>query len=308
MPYIKFTEQEKALANSTSIADYLTMQGEVVKRVGREYVWEAPSGKVSINGCEWYSQYEQVGGGAIGFLQKYFGLTYPETVKSLLGEGVGAELKREVQEPKAEERIPFVLPDKNADMRRVYGYLIHERCIDRDVLNDFIKNDLIYEDARHHNAVFVGVNPDGIPVHAHKRATSPNSGYKGNVGGSLAEYSFHYKGDSENLFVFEAPIDMLAFISMHKSEWQKHSYVALCSTADRAALQMLKDDPTIKTVYLCLDNDNAGELGCERIAKSIHTLGDYTVYRMPPMRKDWDEDLKAIHGREHISHEPSLTM
>lgn len=51
MPYIKFTEQEKAMANSTSIADYLTMQGEVVKRVGREYVWEAPSGKVSINGA-----------------------------------------------------------------------------------------------------------------------------------------------------------------------------------------------------------------------------------------------------------------
>lgn len=129
MPYIKFTEQEKVLANSTSIADYLTMQGEAVK--------------------------------------------------SLLGEGSGAELKREVREPKAEERIPFVLPEKNADMRRVYGYLIHERCIDRGVLNHFIKNGLIYEDAKHHNAVFVGVNSDGIPVHAHKRATFTKFGLQG---------------------------------------------------------------------------------------------------------------------------------
>ena len=308
MPYIKFTEQEKELANSTSIADYLTMQGEVVKRVAREYVWEAPSGKVSINGCEWYSQYEQVGGGAIGFLQKYFGMTYPEAVKSLLGEGVGIELKREVREPKAEERIPFVLPDKNADMRRVYGYLIHERLIDREVLNCFIKSGLIYEDEKHHNAVFVGVNSDGIPVHAHKRATSPSSDYKGNVGGSLAEYSFHYKGDSEKLFVFEAPIDMLAFISMHKNSWQKHSYVALCSTADRAALQMLNDSHRLKTVYLCLDNDSAGQLGCERIARSIHELGNYTVYQMPPMQKDWDEDLQALNGREHIPSAQEQTM
>ena len=308
MPYIKFTEQEKALANSTSIADYLTMQGEVVKRVGREYVWEAPSGKVSINGCEWYSQYEQVGGGAIGFLQKYFGMTYPEAVKSLLGEGVGIELKRDVREPKAEERIPFVPPDKNADMRRVYRYLIHERLIDREVLNYFVSRELIYEDAKHHNAVFVGVNTDSIPVHAHKRATSPNSDYKGNVGGSLAEYSFHYKGDSEDLFVFEAPIDMLAFISMHKSGWQKHSYVALCSTADRAALQMLNDSHRLKTVYLCLDNDSAGQLGCERIARSVHAHGDYTVYRMPPMQKDWDEDLKALNGREHIPSAQEQTM
>lgn len=215
----------KALANSTSIADYLTLHGGSVKRVGREYVWEAPSGKVSINGCEWYSQYEQVGGGAIGFVQKYFGLSYPEAVKSLLDESVGTELRREIKEPKIEERIPFVLPERNSDMRRVYAYLTRERCIDRDVLNYFIKNDLVYEDVKHHNAVFVGVNSDGIPVHAHKRATSTHSDYKGNVGGSLAEYSFHYKGDSEKLFVFEAPIDMLAFISMYKNGWQKHSYV-----------------------------------------------------------------------------------
>ena len=57
MPYINFTEQEKVSANASSIVDYLTAHGESVERVGREYVWEAPSGKVSINGSEWFSQY-----------------------------------------------------------------------------------------------------------------------------------------------------------------------------------------------------------------------------------------------------------
>ena len=63
---------------------------------------------------------------------------------------------------------------------------------------------------------------------------------------------------------------------------------------------MLKDNPHLKTVYLCLDNDNAGLLGCKRIADSVHALGDYTIWRVPPQNKDWDEDLKALNGREAI--------
>ena len=300
MPYIKFTEQEKASANSASIVDYLTTHGESVERVGREFVWEAPSGKVSINGSEWYSQYELVGGGAVNFVQKFFGLSYPEAIRSLLGNNAGEAVIGERKEPNIRPKKPFELPEKHTDMRRVYGYLMHERLIDLQVLNRFVKEGLIYEDATHHNAVFVGVDGSGKPVHAHKRATSAKSDFKGNLDSSIAEYSFHFNGSSEYLFVFEAPIDMLAYISMHKKGWDRHSYVALCSTADRAAIQMLKDNPSLKTVYLCLDNDSAGLLGCTRIAESIHGLGDYTIWRVPPNFKDWDEDLKALNGREAL--------
>ena len=300
MPYIKFTEQEKASANSASIVDYLTTHGESVERVGREFVWEAPSGKVSINGSEWYSQYELVGGGAVNFVQKFFGLSYPDAIRSLLGNNAGEAVIGERKEPNIRPKKPFELPEKHTDMRRVYGYLMHERLIDLQVLNRFVKEGLIYEDATHHNAVFVGVDGSGKPVHAHKRATSAKSDFKGNLDSSIAEYSFHFNGSSEYLFVFEAPIDMLAYISMHKKGWDKHSYVALCSTADRAVIQMLRDNPSLKTVYLCLDNDSAGLLGCQRIAESIHGLGDYTIWRVPPNFKDWDEDLKALNGREAL--------
>ena len=300
MPYIKFTEQEKSSANSASIVDYLTTHGESVERVGREFVWEAPSGKVSINGSEWYSQYELVGGGAVNFVQKFFGLSYPDAIRSLLGNNAGEAVIGERKEPNIRPKKPFELPEKHTDMRRVYGYLMHERLIDLQVLNRFVKEGLIYEDATHHNAVFVGVDGSGKPVHAHKRATSAKSDFKGNLDSSIAEYSFHFNGSSEYLFVFEAPIDLLAYISMHKKGWDRHSYVALCSTADRAVLQMLKDNPNLKTVYLCLDNDSAGLLGCQRIAESIHGLGDYTIWRVPPKFKDWDEDLKALNGREAL--------
>ena len=315
MPYIKFTEQEKELANATSIADYLTSHGESVKRVGREFVWEAPSGKVSISGNQWYSQYELIGGGAVNFVQKFFGLSYPEAIHSLLGKRVDAEVVGERTPKEIEPKKPFILPEKHTDMRRVYGYLMNERLIDRQVINRFVKEGLIYEDAKYHNAVFVGMDESGIPVHAQKRATTSKSDFKGNVDSSTAEYSFHFDGTSENLFVFEAPIDMLAYISMHKKGWDSHSYVALCSTADRAALQMLKDHPNINTVYLCLDNDQAGAIGCQRIASTIHALGDYKIWRLIPEYKDWDEDLKALCGRtpipaqaSEVTEEPALTF
>ena len=314
MPYINFTEQEKESANSASIVDYLNAHGETVKRAGREYVWDSPTGKVSIHGSEWYSQYEQKGGGAINFARKFFGLSYPEAVQSLLGNNIGTAIVREPREQNREEKHSFALPERHTDMRRVYGYLMRERLIDREVINRFVRDGLIYEDAEYHNAVFVGKNTEGVPVHAQKRATSPKSNFKGNLESSIAEYSFHFNGTSEYLFVFEAPIDMLAYISMHQQGWEKHSYVALCSTADRAALQMLKDNPNIKTVYLCLDNDSAGQTGCERVAEAIHGLGEYKVWRVTPQNKDWDEDLKALNGREaipasdHYESEPQASL
>ena len=44
-----------------------------------------------------------------------------------------------------------------------------------------------------------------------------------------------------------------------------------------------------------------------RIADSVHALGDYTIWRVPPQNKDWDEDLKALNGREAIPAEQEST-
>lgn len=158
----------------------------------------------------------------------------------------------------------------------------------------------LYEDLPNHNAVFVGTDENGKPRHIQKRSTNPQSDYKGNVLGSDISYAFHYVGTSDKLFVFEAPIDMLAYISMNKRGWKQHSYTALCSTADCAAIRMLNTYPNLKEVYLCLDHDSAGIEGAYRIAESIHNLGEYSVWRKMPKNKDWDEDLKQYHGKDAL--------
>ena len=301
MPYIHFSEQEKQMANEADIVSYLHSVGESTERHGQEHWWESPSGKVSIKGSDWYSQYERVGGGAVGFLQKYFGMNYLDAVRTLLGRDAGIEITRiPRQQTEKREKKPFAAPPKHTDMRRVYAYLMGERCIDREVIHAFAHKGLIYEDAEHHNAVFVGLDENGEPRHIQKRATNSGSSFKGNVDSSNADYSFNYVGTSDKLFVFEAPIDLLAYISSYKKNWEQHSYVALCSTAECALVRMLKSYPHLKEIYLCLDHDSAGIEGAYRLADRLHEMGDYSVWRAMPIHKDWDEDLKASHGREAI--------
>ena len=191
---------------------------------------------------------------------------------------------------KKEPPKPFMLPPKNENMRRVYAYLVNRRGIDRDVLYTFTHKGMIYESADYHNAVFVGFDKEDVPRHAHKRGTGSESTFKGNVESSLPEYSFHWTGTDRYLCLFEAPIDMLSFISMNKNGWQKHSYAAGCGVCDRVLWQMMKDNSQINTIYLCLDNDEAGHKASKRISDALFIKGIKHEI-LVPAHKDWNEDL-----------------
>jgi hypothetical protein len=291
------TKNDIENANMMDIASYLKTQGISIKRVGSAYEWESPTGKVSIKGNRWYSQYEMVGGYPINFVMKYFNLEFKDAVSSLLGNSYTLKLDTyEVEEKKTKK---FVVPKKNDSMSRVFFYLRDVRCIDERIINVFAKAGLLFEDTEFHNAVFVGKDVDGHIKHIHKRSTIKDSVFKGNVEASDPECSFNWRGKSNRLFVFEAPIDMLSYISMHKEGWRDHSYVALCSTAGIAAIKQLQDNSNIDKVYLCLDNDNAGTVGSERIAEQIHTLGDYEIWRLFPQNKDWNEDIQLKNKNDY---------
>ncbi|MCI9126179.1 MAG: DUF3991 domain-containing protein [Eubacterium sp.] len=295
--YIYFTEEQKERARRTDLASFLQSNGESLKRSGSEYEWKSKSGKVTVRGNIWFHQYEREGGDAIDFVRRFYNLDFAEAVNLLLSEqGITVV----PQEKTTKEKKEFCLPKVNQDMRRVYAYLLKGRFIDHDVINFFTKEKLIYEDAEYHNAVFVGMDEDGVPRHAHKRGTYSKSVYKGNVEGSNPDYSFHYIGKGNKLYVFEAPIDMLSYISLHKENWQEHSYVALCSVAPQSVIHILKNNPQIESVYICLDHDKAGIEGNYRIEEEVKKLGDYTVEKDSPAYKDWNESLKNRNGIEPI--------
>lgn len=285
--YIHFTKEQREQARRTDLANFLIAQGEKVKKSGSEYEWLDGSQKVTIRGYLWYHQYEQKGGDAVDFVRGFFNKDYAEAVEMILNDSGGQII---TSPPIEKEHKPFELPPRNDRMSRVFSYLLLTRGIDKDVLFEFVRRKMIYESADYHNAVFVGYDSNGKPRHAHKRGTVTSNSYKGNVAGSQPEFSFHWHGKSDKMFLFEAPIDMLSYISMHKENWKSHSYAASCSVSDRVLFQCLKDNTNIKNVFLCFDNDEAGQTANKQISDKLNSMNIQNEILIPTY-KDWNEDI-----------------
>lgn len=298
--YVHFTDEQKQRANNVDLVAFLKMKGENLMRAGRERRL-ASDRSITIRGNEWYDHSAERGGYAIDFVKQFYGLSFPEAVTMLLG-GEQGEVYRPASQKKQETKKPFVLPNLNSDMRRVYAYLIKTRHIDRGVINHFVKAKLLYESCEkskdgtkeYHNAVFVGLDENGIPRHAHKRGLyTQGVGFKGNVDGCDPRYSFHWIGESDRLYVFEAPIDLLSYITLHPQNWQQHSYVSLCGVGNQTMMWMLEQCPQCCQVLLCLDNDEAGHQASERLNQQLTEKG-YTSKRLMSQGKDWNDDLVAM--------------
>jgi hypothetical protein len=297
--YIHFTDGQKQKANSVDLVDFLERQGEKLLRSGREKRL-ASDRSITIRGNRWYDHETGEGGLAIDFLQNFYGLSFPDAVTKLLGEQ-GEIIYKTADVKEQEERKSFVLPQRHSDMRRVYAYLIKQRCIDRDIISFFARNKMLYESCElsrdktkeYHNAVFVGIDENGIPRHGHKQGIyTRGRSFKGNIESSNPCYSFNYIGKSNKLYVFEAPIDMLSFITMYQRNWQHDSYVSLCGVSEQAMLKLIEVNPHLDYVKLCLDYDIAG---IETSEKFYDILADRRIRcdKLMPEYKDWNEDLKA---------------
>lgn len=300
MPYIYFTEDQKLQAHSVDLVEFLRRHGEKLIPSGRDKRLTSDH-SITVRGNKWFDHEINEGGGPISFVQTFYGLTYPEAVQCLLDSKTYTQvLKQEQEKPK-----DFTLPPTNKTMRRVYAYLLQQRLISKDVLNAFVQKGLIYESCelskdktkQYHNAVFVGLDKHGVAHHAHKRGLyDQGKSYRVNVEGCDPRYSFHWNGVSDRLYVFEAPIDLLAFLTMYPENWQQHNYVSLCGTSEHAMLWMLRQNPYLQKIILCLDHDASGIESTGRLIDILHEHGYTQTATLQPEHKDWDEDVKAQHG------------
>ncbi len=306
MPYIPFTDEQKVLANSVNLEEFLRMRGEKLERVGREHklIYYDVSGKhdsITLRGSTWFDHKNQVGGGAIKFMQEFYDMDFQTAVQELLGQTVTPLSHSPPKAIAKEEKKEFKLPKANANMHRVYAYLIKQRFIDPNIISHFAKQHTLYEDKEHHNAVFVGIDENGIPRQAHKRSTnSYGKTFRITCEGSDTKYSFSHFGKSEKLFVFEAPIDMMSFLTLYPKDWQKHSYIAMNGVYENAVLTALKNHSNLNEIILCVDNDEGGIEAVDRLRDILHENGYPNVKRLAPEFKDWNEVLKAKNGVEPL--------
>ena len=307
MPYIPFTEEEKMTANSVDLAEYLRVRGEKLERAGREYklIYSDDSGShdsITIRGSTWFDHKNQMGGGAIKFMQYHYGMDFPTAVQELLGQRVTSLSSVPLKSTKqSEKQKDFRLPEANDNMHRVYAYLIKQRFIAPEIISHFARRKLLYEDKEHHNAVFVGVDGNGVPRQAHKRGTATfGKSFRQTVEGSDTKYSFAHFGESEKLFVFEAPIDMMSYLTLNPENWQEHSYIAMNGVYENAVLTALKGHENLFEIAICTDNDVGGIDSADRLSDILKEKGYADIKRILPINKDWNEDLKQLNGADFL--------
>ena len=281
-----YTQAQIDKANAVDLEKFLRAQGETLVRSGKEYRWKAHD-SLTVCGNKWFRHSQSKGGLPVDFVMEFYGKSFPEAVQML------TEEPGEVQPEADPAPSPaFRLPLRNVTNANILNYLTQERKLSPSLVNFFIVAGDIYEDAAHHNVVFVGRDADGHPRYASSRGIREK--FRQDAAGAEKAFGFAHRGTDKQLLVFEAPIDLLSFIELFPKNWQQHNYLSLGGVSGKALRQFLSERPDVERVFLCLDADKAGEDACKRLAALLPDT--VSVTRIQPSMKDWNEVL--VHRAE----------
>lgn len=285
----RFSDEQLQRASGIDIVAMLQGQGEKLKKQGRVYRWMRYDSTV-IDRNRWYRHSREIGGGPIQFMQHFYGMDFVDAVKYLLDGEEGAEFVQASRTP--EPKLSFTPPKLSKNMHRTFAYLIKTRKIDADIVQHFVNEKKILETEEYHNTAFCGYDEKGEMKQMHLRSTLPGNRFFLDIDGSDKQYYFRHIGINNDVYVFEAPIDMLSYITMNKENWQESSYVCLGGVAIDALKNVLSTNEQISKVYMCVDRDDAGDKTVKRIGDELNEMG-YEWERILPENKDWNEDLTA---------------
>ena len=281
-----YTQAQIDKANAVDLEKFLRAQGETLVRSGKEYRWKAHD-SLTVYGNKWFRHSQSKGGLPVDFVMEFYGKSFPEAVQMLTGE------PGEVQPETDPAPSPaFRLPLRNVTNANILNYLTQERKLSPSLVNFFIAAGDIYEDAAHHNVVFVGRDADGHPRYASSRGIQEK--FRQDAAGAEKAFGFAHRGTDKQLLVFEAPIDLLSFIELFPKNWQQHNYLSLGGVSGKALRQFLSERPDVERVFLCLDADKAGEDACKRLAGLLPDTVSAT--RILSCMKDWNDVL--VHRTE----------
>ena len=281
-----YTQAQIDKANAVDLEKFLRAQGETLVRSGKEYRWKAHD-SLTVCGNKWFRHSQSKGGLPVDFVMEFYGKSFPEAVQMLTGEPGEAQPEADPAPSPA-----FRLPLRNIANANILNYLTQERKLSPSLVNFFISAGDIYEDAAHHNVVFVGRDADGHPRYASSRGIQEK--FRQDVAGAEKAFGFAHRGTDKQLMIFEAPIDLLSFIELFPKNWQQHSYLSLGGVSAKALQQFLSERPDMERVFLCLDADKAGEDACKRLAALLPDTVSAT--RIQPCMKDWNDVL--VHRAE----------
>lgn len=297
---MRITDEQKERAAYVNLPQFLMAHGFDLKKVGREYVWkDHDSLHIKDNGPgergQWFRFRENKGGDNIGFLREYMDMSFIDAVEALTGEHIDRTYTpSRTYEPKPVQQTARELSLAEADnCRRVFAYLCKTRGLDYDMLSALIKKGVISQEEKTGNVLFKYFDTDGKVIGAEKVGTSTEHKFKGIATGSAGGHGFEVvRGTGEKAFLFESAIDMLSYLQMHSNELDNCRLVSMMGVKPSIVLDtMLRHNIAPENVYLCSDNDTAGNEFAQRLQEQYPDMKRVIT---PDTYKDWNDMLRGI--------------
>lgn len=298
---MKITDEQIERANYVNLPQFLMMNGFDLKKAGREYVWkEHDSLHIKDNDSgergQWFRFSENKGGDNIGFLREYMGMSFVEAVETLNGERYDRTYTApsRTYQPKPVQQTARELSLAEADnAKRVFAYLCKTRGLDYDLISSLVRRRVISQEQKTGNVLFKYYDENGKIIGAEKVGTSTEHKFKGIATGSAGGHGFEIvRGSGENAFFFESAIDMLSYLQMHDKDLTNCRLVSMMGVKPNIVLDtMLRHNISPENVFLCSDNDSAGNEFADRLREEYPEMKRIIT---PDTYKDWNDMLRGI--------------
>lgn len=297
---MRITDEQKERAAFVNLPQFLMAHGFDLKKVGREYVWkDHDSLHIKDNGSgergAWFRFSEDKGGDNIGFLREYMDMSFVDAVEALTGE----HIDRNYTPSRTYEQKPKIVTARELSLaeadnaRRVFAYLCKTRGLDYDLVASLVRQGVIAQEEKTGNVLFKYCDDQGKVIGAEKVGTSTDHKFKGIATGSAAGHGFEVvRGTGEKAFFFESAIDMLSYLQMHNKELTDCRLVSMMGVKPNIVLDtMLRHNISPENVFLCSDNDTAGNDFAQRLQEQYPDMKRVIT---PDTYKDWNDMLRGI--------------
>ena len=239
---------------------------------------------------------------ALDYLIKVEGYSLQEAAKIILNNQNIEFKKVPIVENKTTKSI--VIPTRNSNNKIVIEYLIN-RGIDEDIIKYCIDRNLLYQEQKTNNVVFIGYDNNHNIKYAGCRSTGEKRIMR-DAKGSSKEFSFRMLSGSnkDSIHLFESSIDLLSYATLLKIkgyDWHNQNLIALAGVYQPAnkieqskvpitVLNYLQNNPSISQIVLHFDNDRAGRDATKAFIIALDNK--YDIYDIPaPYGKDINDYL-----------------
>lgn len=236
-------------------------------------------------------------GDQIQFLENYCNLSFVDAVKELcksFEDGIKTVLSSKERKINGDDaKVCFNPPTASKEFyKRVWSYLVVRRNIPSEIVKELIKDNILYQDAKFSNAVFLSKDCDyaevvGVGYKDFKKieAGSDSDGYWIiNRGGNTAETT---------VYVTESAIDAISLYTLLLKYRPNESFaIASMGGLKGRTLERIAN-AGFKEVIIAVDNDKAGEEFATKNKEFKHLK--VPALNMPDggKTKDWNDLLNV---------------